>query len=287
MRSVLVGLVLLATAIGCATPPPPRPLLDARAAYNKARMGQAAQLAPAELHTAKVALNAAEESYQEDAESAETFALSYVALRKAQHVESLANTKAAEAQREQVNQELNELQLEEMRRARGELAKTKQELAVSGEQLEAERKAREAAEARAKDAMRRLAEIAALSIKEEKRGTVIVLPGSVLFAVDKYELTPGAQQKLALIADTLAPQAERHDIVIEGHTDSRGSREHNMLLAQNRAEAVRTYLVSRGVPAEAVKAVGIGPDRPVADNSTREGRQQNRRVEIIVQPMKK
>jgi outer membrane protein OmpA-like peptidoglycan-associated protein len=58
-----------------------------------------------------------------------------------------------------------------------------------------------------------------------------------------------------------------------------------MTLSQNRAQAVMNYLVSRGVPAEAITAVGVGPDRPIADNSTRQGRAENRRVEIIVKPM--
>ncbi len=278
--------------VACGTAAPPRQLVDARAAYNKARMGKAAQLAPAELHTAKVSLNTAEEAYQEDAESAEMYALAYVALRAAQQVESFANEKAAAAKFERIEQEIVRLQADEMVRARGELARTQQKLALSdaslamtAEQLAAEKAARAAAEQREREAMRRLAEAAALSVKEEKRGTVIVLPGSVLFATDKYELTPGAQAKLLLVASTIAPQAEKHDIVVEGHTDSTGSRDHNMVLSQNRADAVRVYLASRGVPAAALSSVGIGPDRPMTDNTTAEGRQQNRRVEIIIKPI--
>jgi outer membrane protein OmpA-like peptidoglycan-associated protein len=114
-----------------------------------------------------------------------------------------------------------------------------------------------------------------------------VLPGEVLFATGKSELTAVAQQKLTLIAGTLAPQAEEHDIVVEGHTDSRGSRDFNMQLSQERAQSVMNYLVSRGVQAESITAMGIGPDRPLADNNSRDGRQQNRRVEIIVKPREK
>lgn len=259
-------------------------------------MGKAAQLAPAELHTAKVSLNAAEDAYQEDAESAETYALSYVALRHSQQVEAIANTKAAEAEFGQTEQELQRIQAEELARARGELTRSQQELALRGqqlaakdeklamtaEQLAAEKAARAAAEERYREAMRKLAEAAALNVKEESRGTVIVLPGSVLFASGKFELTPGAQQKLMLVAGTLAPQAGEHTFLVEGHTDSQGSHDSNMILSQNRAQAVRTYLVSQGVPPESITAVGIGPDRPVADNNTPEGRQQNRRVEIII-----
>ena len=81
----------------CGTTPPPRPLVDARAAYKQAKGGKAAQYTPADLHDAKVALNAAEVAFEDDPESQETFALSYVALRTTQLVESKANTKADEA----------------------------------------------------------------------------------------------------------------------------------------------------------------------------------------------
>jgi outer membrane protein OmpA-like peptidoglycan-associated protein len=135
--------------------------------------------------------------------------------------------------------------------------------------------------------MRKLAEAAALNVKEESRGTVIILPGSVLFASGEYDLTAQAQQKLTLVAGTLAPQADNHDIIVEGHTDSRGSRDYNVELSQNRAQIVMNYLVARGVAAESITAVGVGPDRPIATNQTREGRADNRRVENIVKPMEK
>ena len=278
-RSWMLVACLFALA-ACGSSAPPRQLLDARAAYNKARAGKAAQYTPADLHTAKVALNAAEQAFEEDEESPETFALSYVALRTAQLVESKANTKAAEADLERTEREYEKMQESEVARTRGELARTKQMLEAKGEQLTA-------AEDRAKEAMRKLSEAAALNVKEEPRGTVIVLPGNVLFDTGKSTLTPGAQQKLTLIAGTLAPQAEEHDLVVEGHTDSRGSRDFNVSLSQDRAQVVMNFMVSRGVPAEAITAVGIGSDRPIADNSTREGRAENRRVEIIVKPAEK
>jgi outer membrane protein OmpA-like peptidoglycan-associated protein len=278
-RALGFALALLFVA-GCASSPPPRELLDARAAYNQARMGKASQYTPADLHTAKVALNAAERAFEDDPESPDTFALSYVALRTSQLVESKANSKAAEADLERAEQDYQKLQ-------EGELARTRTELASTSEQLTAERKARSEAEERYKEAMRKLAEAATLNVKEEPRGTVIVLPGSVLFESGKSTLAGAAQQKLTLIAGTLAPQAEDHDLVVEGHTDSRGARDLNMGLSLERAQAVMNFLVSRGVPAEAITAVGIGPDRPIADNNTRDGRTENRRVEIVIKPTEK
>lgn len=283
-RALVLCAMLLA---GCGTAPPPRHLLDARAAYNQARVGKAAQFVPAELHTAKVALNAAEQAYEDDAESPETYALAYVALRTAQLAEAKGNTKSAQADLTHAEEEYEKLNEAEVARTKGELARTKAQLSTTSEQLAQERTARAQAEDRYHEAMRKLAEAAALNVKEETRGTVIVLPGSVLFESGKSTLTAAALQKLTLVAGTLAPQAEDHNLVVEGHTDSRGSRDFNMSLSQQRAQSVMNFLVSRGVPAEAITAVGVGPDRPIADNNTRDGRQENRRVEIIVKPAEK
>ena len=287
MKKAIAISALLMLAGACGTSPPPRPLVDARAAYNRAKSGKAAQYTPADLHTAKVALNEAEKAYEDDAESPNTFALSYVALRTTQLVEAKANTKAAEASFARTEQELVKLRDSEIASTKGELQRMKSEMALRDQQLASERSARAAAEAREREAMKKLADAAALNVKEETRGTVIVLPGSVLFASGKYELTGAAQQKLTLVAGTIAPQAENHDIVVEGHTDSRGSRDYNVELSQNRAQVVMNFLVARGVPAESITAVGVGPDRPIASNDSRDGRQENRRVEIIIKPMEK
>lgn len=274
LRSIALCVALFA---GCASAPPPRQLIDARAAYNEARLGKAAELAPAELHMAKMSLNSAEQAFQDDPESAETYTLSYVALRTAELVKIQAETKAQKADLDQAQRELDRLEAEEITRTRGELARTRSELA-------SERQAREAAEGREREALQKLAQAAALSVKEEARGTVIVLPGSVLFTSGEYQLTSEAQSKLAMIADTLRPQAKSHEIVVEGHTDSKGTPSSNQLLSENRARAVMEYLISRGVPSTAITSVGVGQVRPIADNASAEGRANNRRVEIIIKP---
>jgi outer membrane protein OmpA-like peptidoglycan-associated protein len=271
------ALALVCLAAGCGTAVPPRQLLDARAAYNEARLGKAAELAPAELHTAKVSLNAAEQAFTDDPESAETYALAYVALRTAQLVQTQASTKAAKADLDQTQREIDQRESDEMSRTRNELQQARRDLS-------SERAARVAAESRERDAMQRLAAAAAVNVKEEARGTVIVLPGSVLFTSGNYQLTLEAQQKLSMVADTLAPQAKSHDIVVEGHTDSRGTPTSNQVLSESRARAVMDFLVSRGVPAQAITSVGIGQARPIADNASAEGRANNRRVEIIIKP---
>jgi outer membrane protein OmpA-like peptidoglycan-associated protein len=128
--------------------------------------------------------------------------------------------------------------------------------------------------------MASLAEIA--KIKEEQRGMVITLDGSVLFASGKWELLPIARNKLDKVAEVLQEQDDSKKIVVEGHTDSVGSDSKNLDLSQKRADSVRTYLVSQGVKSDRIRAVGKGESVPVADNKSPEGRANNRRVEIIV-----
>jgi outer membrane protein OmpA-like peptidoglycan-associated protein len=276
-RYEMCAVALLGLSLGCGSAVPPRQLLDARAAYNEARLGKAAELAPAELHTAKVSLNAAEQAFTDDPESAETYALAYVALRTAQLVQTQASTKAAKADLDQVQREIDQRESDEMSRTRTELMQVRRDLS-------SERAARVAAESRERDAMQRLAAAAAVNVKEEARGTVIILPGSVLFSSGNYELTPEAVHKLSMVADTLAPQARTHDILVEGHTDSRGTPTSNQVLSESRARAVMDFLVSRGVSAHSITSVGIGQARPIADNATADGRANNRRVEIIIRP---
>jgi outer membrane protein OmpA-like peptidoglycan-associated protein len=289
-RRLVAASVLLAA---CGSSLPPRELVDARNAYEKAKTGQAAQLKPEVLHEAKVALDQAEAAFNDDANGDHTRDLSYVAERKAELAMSQAAQAAAVAQKEQAGRDLMTLQAAGLQKAQGELNATKQQLAAAGEKLQAtgamleqERKARQDAEKRARDAMDKLAVAAALAIKEEPRGTVITLPGSVLFPSAKWDLLPGAQEKLNAVAEALKNQ-EDHKMIVEGHTDSQGNPDENIVLSQKRAQTVRDYLVSRGVPSNIISSTGLGQTRPVADNRTAEGRQNNRRVEIIVQPVEK
>jgi OOP family OmpA-OmpF porin len=94
---------------------------------------------------------------------------------------------------------------------------------------------------------------------------------------------PIAQSKLNDVAKALKDQGYKA-IVVEGHTDSRGSDENNMKLSQRRADSVRSHLITQGITADKITAVGWGESRPVADNDTAEGRANNRRVELVVTP---
>ena len=121
------------------------------------------------------------------------------------------------------------------------------------------------------------------TIKEEARGVVITLQGAVLFASSKTDLLPIAETRLDQVHAALKDQGYTK-LRIEGHTDSTGSATVNRKLSQDRADSVKRYLVSRGYPSDRIATVGHGPDRPVTDNTTVEGRANNRRVEIVVAP---
>jgi len=119
-----------------------------------------------------------------------------------------------------------------------------------------------------------------LQTTDTPRGLVVNM-ADVLFAFGKYDLKPDAQLKLAKLAGIIQAHPGLH-LAIEGHTDNVGSDEANMKLSQQRADTVRDFLINQGLAPDTVTAVGMGKSDPVADNSTADGRQKNRRVEIIV-----
>lgn len=275
------GLCASILLLGCSATPPPKELVDARSSYARASEGPAKKLSPAELDTARQALSKAEASFEADPEGDEAKNLAYIADRQAQLAEAAAAIVAAERDRAAAESEFKNYSAEELAKARDAVQSGQQQLASTKEKLEEERKAREEAERIANAALKSLQEIA--SVKEEKRGVVITLSGAVLFASGKSELLPIAKEKLKQVANTLKDQGSP-PLRIEGHTDSTGSAAENRKLSLARADSVKAYLVSEGIPAAKVTTVGKGPDAPVAENGTPEGRANNRRVEIIVNP---
>ncbi len=113
------------------------------------------------------------------------------------------------------------------------------------------------------------------------RGLVLTL-GDLLFATDRAVLEPGADRHLERLVGFLQRYPERR-VEIEGHTDNVGASAYNFGLSQRRAESVLSYLTQRGVEANRLSALGLGQERPIASNQTAAGRQQNRRVEIIIE----
>lgn len=287
IRSSL-SILLVATLLGGCAPKVPTELANARRAFQEANAGLAPTLVPADLHKAKQALGQAEDAFEDDPRGFHTRDLAYVAQRKAELAEALAVSSSEEKNAAAANSRYQTTQdaimfdtKTRLGEVQSDLSATQSVVASTSAQLSASEAARAVAEQRATEAMAALAKLA--EVKEESRGLVITLSGSVLFRSDEATLLPEAQTRLAQVADALLATKER-SILIEGHTDSQGTDADNLGLSQRRADAVRSFLTQRGYDPAHIRAVGIGEARQVADNGTPEGRANNRRVEIIVQP---
>ncbi len=134
-------------------------------------------------------------------------------------------------------------------------------------------------EARTREADRVQQELRDLQAKQTDRGMVLTL-GDVLFDTGKATLKPGAYSTIDRLAQVLN-SSHNSRVVIEGHTDSVGSEEMNQSLSEQRAQAVQSALMQRGVSGSQVRSLGKGETMPVAGNDTASGRQSNRRVELI------
>lgn len=285
--STIALLTSFLSVTACAATTPTPELVGARQAYDRARTDSNAALVPDSVLSAKQALDKAEAVHSDDPASDQDRSYSYVAQRRAEL--SLALGANAKVKQEQNASAANYGQLQDNLRTsavqklgveRGQVNQLGSQLAATQTGLAQETDARKAAEARAARAMESLNKIA--QVKEEARGMVITLSGQVLFVTGKSELLPAAQDQLGQVAKAIQDQGEIKPIVVEGYTDSVGSESTNMKLSQDRAEAVRSFLVSKGLPSDKVSAVGRGKSNPVAPNDTADGRANNRRVEIIV-----
>lgn len=273
---------------GCAETLPPKELVDARSNYEKAANGPAQKLAPAQLDTAKQSLQQAERTFRDQEDTPEARAQAYVADRKALVAQIAAQISIANSEKLTAESAYKDKSAAELEAARLAIQSGRQELASEKQAREAAEKARAEADKARKEAERvasaALASLKELaSVKEEQRGVVITLEGSVLFATGKSELMPIAKEKLNTVYKVLKDQ-NNPKLRIEGHTDSVGSASANRTLSLARADSVKSHLVSQGYPADRIQTAGHGPDRPVADNGSPEGRANNRRVEIVVNP---
>ncbi len=297
-------LVLLALGAGlfaaCGGVPTNHPdLIRARDAYYEVQSNAwVNENAPVEKYEASQALEKAEQAETiEDLEH-----LSYLAERRSQIAVAAAKTRRAEkeiaalakeknmvlleAREVEIQEKTRKLQVREREvetaRAEAETARERAlRLAREAEfaKQEAEAQAREAALARSMT-KKLEREIAELNAKQTDRGIVLTL-GDVLFEFDKAELMPGGFRAVDKLAQFLK-EYENRNVLIEGHTDSIGTPEYNIDLSRRRAEAVRSALMEKGIARDRIITKGYGESYPVAGNEIEAGRQQNRRVEVII-----
>jgi outer membrane protein OmpA-like peptidoglycan-associated protein len=296
----LLSLSFALAAAACAYKPTAE-LVRAQEAYRHASNGPTSEIAQAELHQAKTALDSAAAADKNDPGSEEGKDLAYVAERKADWAAAQASTKIAQRNKIVAEQRLvddqgkmlnnqrrqltaQEQRIEQEQRTRAEQLSAKDsELSEKDRQLMSAKNSAAEAQALASAAAEREREaLEKLKASEDARGQVITLPSSLMFRTNQSVLLVSARPKLDEVASALKKMPDR-TLLIEGHTDAVGSEEKNIELSERRAKAVRDYLVSKGVPGERVTTQGVGKSRPIADNSTTEGRALNRRVEIVIQ----
>lgn len=177
-------------------------------------------------------------------------------------------------QLDQVRQEHDAVQ-----RQRSELASQlegmRREQAQLQESMRSLREEREMLQGRLQDALSMVADT-----RDSARGLIVNLP-DILFDVDRATIKPEAQIVLAKLTGILLIMRDLN-LRVEGHTDSTGSAEYNQRLSRQRADSVYNFLVAEGIDSQRIVTAGYGLTRPIADNSTAAGRQQNRRVEIVI-----
>jgi OOP family OmpA-OmpF porin len=284
--SVIISVILF--TIGCATVQEKEKnvaLERARAAYSQAQANpDISANAPVAMHEAAQALQKAEQA--KDIE--ETEDLAYLAERQAQLAVAIAERKMAENERERLIKERDKILLEarerELERARSEAEARSLELEQARKEAEAKAQESEMARLQSEEAIAKRkqleSELEELKAKQTERGIVLTL-GDILFGTGKDVLMPGAVNTIDKLVKFLEKYQNRN-VLIEGHTDSVGSETYNLGLSQRRADAVRAALISKGISENRITAKGYGESRPVASNTTAAGRQQNRRVEIVI-----
>lgn len=271
-------------------------LNEARMAYvQAANDSQIVEYAPLTLRDAQDALNETQRLVNADADQGAIVHHAYltkqhiaIARELAQQGAAEEEIRQAEAERQQI---LLEAQTQEARRA-WDLAEQRAQEAKQAQAL-AQARAREAEMARqqAARAQERAQEMAAkaqqltervrdLKAQETERGLVVTL-GDLLFDAGEAQLKPAGTQAIDKLAEFLKQYPERN-ILIEGYTDSTGDAAFNQQLSERRANAVRDALLADAISPDRMRTIGYGEQFPVASNATSDGRQQNRRVEVII-----
>jgi outer membrane protein OmpA-like peptidoglycan-associated protein len=276
--------------VACASTPPNNPALnEARALYNQAVNDvSTARAAPLELRNAQQALQQADAALQAGDDPSAVNHFAYLARQRAATAMQAGVIARAEASAEVSSTDRTQIVMEartreaEARTREAEASnaaaqKARDQALVSRMEAGQQQAAAETARARAAKLQQ---ELAALQAQQTDRGMVLTL-GDVLFDTGRAELKSGAFSTVDRLATFLRENPERR-AAIEGYTDAVGSDSSNLSLSQRRADAVRAALVSRGIDGTRITAQGMGEAVPVASNDTAEGRQRNRRVEVII-----
>ena len=282
MKKLSVAGACVIALAACATTPQRNDQIEqARSEVQSLSAEPLAQQAAAQdLDAARMSLQQADAAWQRKDPPPVVDHLAYMARRHAEAgearvAEARSRQEVASAQDER-NQILLESREHQAQSAQAAAAAAQEQAANAQAAAQNARTQAEMAQQQLADAQQQLADLQA---KKTDRGVVVTL-GDVLFDTGKATLKPGASLELTRLATYLQANPDTK-ILIEGHTDSRGSDAYNEELSERRAQAVATELSARGVQAAQLQTAGRGKAYPVASNDTPEGRQQNRRVEIV------
>jgi outer membrane protein OmpA-like peptidoglycan-associated protein len=251
-------------------------------AEDEAQAQAAADKKAAEDREAKARADAEAQSKRRvEAEEAQKQA--ETAKAEAEKMKAEAEQAAAEASRQKEEAEKAKAEAVAQQQALASETAKAQQAAAQSEQLRQQAdQMRQQAEKEKQDLRARLLQQlnTILATRDTARGLIANM-SDVLFRTGSFELLPGARERLAKVSGIVLAYPSLH-LQIEGHTDSVGGDEYNQSLSEHRAEAVRDYLVQQGIAADSVEARGLGKTQPIASNDTPEGRQQNRRVELVL-----
>jgi outer membrane protein OmpA-like peptidoglycan-associated protein len=288
VRSTLIATAVAAILLaGCAAAPvKPDGAMEARAKLTQLQSDpNLASRAAAAIKDADLAVRAAEQPEPNKELAAHRV---YLADRKVDTAKALAQARFAEDQRVALTADRDKSRLDARTReadaAKGQAATARAEGAEQRAAADQARTDATAAQLAAANSEQQAAElqrqIDALHAKPTDRGLVLTL-GDVLFTTGKADLKSGATGNLNKLASFLDKYPDRN-VAIQGYTDSVGSEDYNQALSERRAESVKSYLTAQGIGATRLAASGKGRSDPVADNDSASGRQQNRRVEVVI-----
>ena len=292
LRGATIALAGLALG-ACASAKKPGYLTQAEGIYSALATRGGNETVEAEMIKTRQAIDSANMALAQNRSQKYVDGVAYVALRAAQTAEAEeARRMAMRASDSLKTARLNKLlSLTEAQRnslaqqqqlSQSEIAALHLQNAAAEQRADSLRRVAEEANAKLNDALTQLRSLVAeiTNIKETSRGLVISL-SDILFDVNQATLKAGAANNVQKIAAILN-QYPSYKISVEGHTDSQGSDAYNQSLSERRAAAVLQQLVAGGVSADRITSKGFGESQPVASNDTPAGRQQNRRVEVVV-----
>jgi len=262
--------------LGCGGPPEDNPLLkEAINHFHEAENDSTIVMnAPVALKEAEEALQESERLWEEKADKELVDHHAYIAKQKVAIARETAELNAAQDEVERAESQRQQV-LIEARKAEAIAAEKRAEEALS--QAEKERREAEKARKRAEELAERVNKLEA---ERTERGLVLTL-GDVLFDFDKATLKSGGERAVEKLAQFMEEYPNRN-VMIEGFTDTVGPANYNEKLSRQRANSVRQALLNKGISSSRIQIRGYGEKYPVASNNTEAGRQQNRRVEVII-----